>query len=218
MTDELEPGFLLPANVPGQAESRASKARLDAILEARRARPTSPEWTETSGEPLAWEAMYYDLLAEKVEVKKPDGSVTQGPRWDWRKALYIAWSCVPPSKRWPRFETDLIDLLGLTNTATIRKWKASDPEIEDRIREGPKKLLGGHIAEVLEALVEVAKLPDPKAHQDRRLFLEMTEQYSPKGTVGVVGAVATGDIDDLLSEEEQAAVEKALKEMAAQVT
>jgi hypothetical protein len=217
MGEELEPGFLVPANVPGQAQSRTSKARLDAILETRRARPTKQEWAEASAEPLAWEAMYYDLLEEKVETKLPNGAVKLVARWDWRKALYIAWSSVPASKRWPRFESELIDLLGLNNTATIRKWKASDPEIEQRILAGPKKLLGNHIAEVLEALVTVAKDPDPKSHPDRRLFLELTGQYNPKGTLGVVGAVATGDMDDLLSEEEQMAVEKALKELAAQV-
>ena len=57
MGDELEPGFVLPAAVPGQAESRASKARLDALLEARRAQPAAVEWEAASNEPVAWEAM-----------------------------------------------------------------------------------------------------------------------------------------------------------------
>lgn len=169
-------GFTAPENVPGQAESRASKARLDALLDARRARP-EPEVEVADPAPLAWEAMYYDLLAEKDE----DGRA----RWDWRKALYIAWNCVPTSKRWPRHEVQLIDLLGLTNTRTIRQWKQNDPEIEKRIQEGPKALLMGHVADVLEALVKVATDSDPKAHQDRKLFLELTGQYKPRGVVEV---------------------------------
>lgn len=172
-------GFTAPSNAPGQAESRASKARLDALLNSRRTRPDDG-WEVASAEPVAWEDYYYELLAEQVEVEKPDGSKKRVARWDWRKALYIAWHSVPASKRWPKYEVQLIDLLGLTNTRTIRQWKAKDPEIEERIADGPKKLLVGHIADVMEALVTVAKLPDPKAFQDRKLFLEMTKQYTGK--------------------------------------
>ena len=64
-----------------------------------------------------------------------------GPRWDWRKALDIAWSCVPRTKRVPAKEEDLVGLLNLRNTRTIRTWKETDPEIEKRIAEMPKQLL-----------------------------------------------------------------------------
>lgn len=189
-------GFTAPENVPGQAESRASKARLDALLDARRARPEEA-WEEASPEPVAWEAMYYDLLAEKTEEGRA--------RWDWRKALYIAWNCVPSSKRWPKYEIELIDLLGLTNTRTIRQWKQNDPEIEKRIQEGPKALLMGHVADVLEALVKVATQADPKAHQDRKLFFEMTGQYKPAGKVEVTGEdggpIEYRDVNELSDEE-----------------
>lgn len=213
--DELEEGFTRPAQVPGQAESRASKLALDALLAARQAQP-DPGWQVADPEPVAWEAMYRDLLAEQVEIKRDGRPSKWVARWDWRKALYIAWSCVPSSKRWPKFEVQLIDLLGITNTATIRKWKAGDPEIEKRIEAGPKRLLMGHVADVLEALVKVAIDPSPEAHRDRRLFLEMTKQYDPKGTLALSGSLAVGDIDELLEDEEQAAVEKALREMAEQ--
>lgn len=189
-------GFTAPENVPGQAESRVSKARLDALLDARRARPEE-EWEEASPEPVAWEAMYYDLLAEKTA----DGRA----RWDWRKALYIAWNCVPSSKRWPKYEIELIDILGLTNTRTIRQWKQNDPEIEKRIQEGPKALLMGHVADVLEALVRVATQANSKAHQDRKLFLEMTGQYKPAGKVEVTGEdggpIEYRDVNELSDEE-----------------
>lgn len=189
-------GFTAPASAPGQDVSRVSKGRLDALLAARRARPEAG-WEEASPEPVAWEEMYYTLLAEQTEEGKA--------RWDWRKALYIAWHCVPASKRWPKYEVQLIDLLGLTNTRTIRQWKEKDPEIEERIADGPKKLLGEHIADVLEALVKVAKDADPKAHQDRKLFLEMTGQYKPSGKVALTGEdggpVDFRNIDELSDEE-----------------
>lgn len=214
---DVEPGFTAPENAPGQAESRASRERLEALLDARRARP-EPQWAEATEEPVAWEAMYRDLLEERVEVKREGKPSRWVARWDWRKALYIAWSCVPSKKRWPRFEIELIEVLGLTNTATIRRWKLADPEIEKRIEAGPKKLLGDHIADVMQALVTVAIDPTPQAHQDRKLFLELTGQYNPKGTIDLKGALAVGEIDEMLTDEEQAALEKTLKELAAQKT
>lgn len=179
-------GFTTSPALPGQAESRASKTRLDALLAARRAQPDAA-WEAASPEPVAWEEMYYSLLEERVQVEQPDGEMKSMARWDWRKALYIAWNCVPASKRWPKYEVQLIELLGLTNTRTIRQWKEKDPEMIERIAAGPKRLLGEHVADVLEALVTVAKQPDPKSHQDRKLFLELTDQYKPKGQMELTG-------------------------------
>ena len=184
MSDEI--GFVLPANVPGQLESREALSRLEATLEARRAKPEpslvvakpEPSLVVATPEPVEWEAFWRDLMDERTEKGKR--------RWDWRKALYIAWHCVPTSKRWPKHKYELMDMLGV-NDATARKWRQTDPEIDERIASGPKALLGGHVADVLESLVTVAKMADPKAHQDRKLFLEMTEQYKPKGAVEVTG-------------------------------
>ena len=204
MSDEIEPGFLLPSTVPGQAESRASKERLDELLMARRARP-EPALAVAESEPVAWEDFWRDLMDEKGEDGKR--------RWDWRKALYIAWHCVPTSKRWPRHKYELMDLLGV-NDATARKWRQNDPEIDERISAGPKALLGSHVANVLSALVEVAGKPEAQSHQDRKLFLEMTGQYKPKGEVALAGAVFAGDIDDVLDDDEQATMVAMMREMA----
>lgn len=172
-------GFTAPFNAPGQDVSRASKARLESILAARQA-PPDVEWEAASREPVAWEAMYRDLLEERTEEDKA--------RWDWRKALYIAWSCVPTHDRWPKYEYELAEqFLGLSNTRTIRQWKEKDPEIEQRIAEGPKKALLSHIADVMAALAGVAASPDPRCHQDRKLFLEITGQYKPSGKVELTG-------------------------------
>jgi len=172
-------GFTAPFNAPGQAESRASKERLDGLLVARRLRP-EPTWEAATEEPVAWEALYRDLLEERTAEGKQ--------RWDWRKALYIAWCCVPTRQRWPKYEYELAtEFLGLTNTRTIREWKRKDPEIETRIAEGPKRLLLGHVADVLEALILVATQADAKAHQDRKLFLELTGQYKPAGKMELTG-------------------------------
>ena len=190
-------GFTAPKNAPGQAVSRASKDRLEEILAARQQRP-EPTWEVATAEPVPWEALYRDLLEER----DADGKL----RWDWRKALYIAWNCIPTTKRWPKYEYELAtDFLGLTNTRTIREWKRKDPEIEARISEGPKRLLLGHVADVLEALVKVATDADAKAHQDRKLFLEMTGQYKPAGKMELTGEgggpIDVRDVGELSDEE-----------------
>lgn len=155
----LEPGFQRAANVPGQAQSRESKSKLDVWLERQESKP-------------AWLRTYQELVSERTEKNTP--------RWDWRKALYIAWSCLPRSKRNPATEQDLADLLGLANTATIRKWKANDPEINARIQEMPRLMVLDAVGDVMEALVSVAKTSAPQAHPDRKLFLEIAGVYVPR--------------------------------------
>jgi len=173
----LDAGFTTPANVPGQAESRASKALLDALLERAAADEKLPAWHE----------MYQDLLQERTPVLDRHGRPTKRtrPRWDWRKALYIAWKSTPRERRWPKFEKELASLLGLANTGTIRKWREADPDIDERIARLPAEMLLDHVGEVFDALVTVAKDPDPKAFQDRRLFLEITGYYRPSGNVNL---------------------------------
>lgn len=173
----LDAGFTTPANVPGQAESRASKAVLDAMLERAAADEKLPAWHE----------MYQDLLQERTPVLDRHGRPTKRtrPRWDWRKALYIAWKSTPRERRWPKFEKELASVLGLANTGTIRKWREADPDIDERIARLPAEMLLDHVGEVFDALVTVAKDPDPKAFQDRRLFLEITGNYRPSGNVNL---------------------------------
>jgi len=165
MGDELT-GFTAAVLAPGQQESRSAKAALDAWLAGLDA-GARPEW----------EAVWQELMAERVV----DERGRPRPRWDWRKALYIAWCVLPADRRRPATVHELAtQRLGLRDTATIRHWRAKDPEIDERIASLPRRLLLGHVATVLDALVTVAKEPDPRSFQDRRLFLEMTGQYSPR--------------------------------------
>jgi len=172
-----EQGFVVSLALPGQAESRASKAMLDALLTKAAADDGLPEWHE----------MYQDLLQERAPLLDGHGRPTKRtrPRWDWRKACYIAWKATPRDKRWPKFEKELASLLGLANTATIRKWREADPEIDERISRLPAEMLLDHVSAVFTALVTVAKDPDPKSFQDRRLFLEITGNYRPSGNVNL---------------------------------
>ena len=156
-------GFTAPANAPGQAESRAGKSALDIYLPGLTEKPT-------------WTTIYEDLMAEQFE----DQAGKLRHRWDWRKALYIAWSVVPRSERQPKTEQELAQLMRLASTRVFRAWKAKDPEIEERIVKLPKQLLTSHTADVYDALVTVATQPIPGAYQDRKLFLELVGEYQHK--------------------------------------
>lgn len=153
-------GFTAPFNAPGQAESRASKSALD-------------DWTAELSTKPAWYDLYQDLLAEKTE----DGKA----RWDWRKALFIAWSSLPTKLRQPSTQAELAtDYLGLRNDRTIRDWKAKDAGIEERIADGPKRMLLSRLADIMDASIQVAIDPIPQATPERRMLLEIAGVYKPK--------------------------------------
>lgn len=150
--------FQFSPNLPGQNASR----------EAYRA---FEQWAQEA----PWYREYMHLRAET----KPDGR----PRWDWRKAVYIAWASMPTTQRWPKTHGELAkEVLGCTDRA-IRDWR-KDPEIDERIAEmsGAYYLLEYRSA-VFKAMAEVASTPDPRAHSDRRLFLELTGDYTPRSKV-----------------------------------
>ncbi len=163
VADFDEEEFPAGETTPGQAQSRRARAEL-------------ARWVVGQEKEPIWLPIWLELSAERVAGKR---------RWDWRKALYIAWSCVPRSQREPKTIDGLADLLGLKGSGTIRAWRAKDPGIDERIATLPRQLLLGHVADVYGALVEVASTPDPKAHQDRKLFLELVGEYAQRSEVEV---------------------------------
>ena len=193
-------GFTAPANAPGQMESRESKVAFEGLLEGG----ASGDAAQEEGVSALREAYF-----RQVEMGN------NGGKWDWRKQAYIAWACVPKLKRWPKTEQEFASLIGLSNTATIRKWKINDPEIGERIAALPKALLANHVADVLEAMVQVASDPIPQATAERKLFLEIAGVYNPKGSLDIKGLV-TVEMDEVLDDEEQARVEAMMRGLASE--
>lgn len=199
-----------PANegTPGQAASRAARTSLENWLKEQEKRP-------------AWFELWEDLRAERGPMLGADGEPLlneQGQartrrRWDWRKALYIAWASLPRPLREPKTLEGLVSLLGLSSSGAIRNWRRKDAGIMERIASLPAELLLEHVADVLDALTTVASDPDPKAHPDRKLFLEITRVYHPRGVVELAGRVEV-DTDEPLEDEDQTAVEELLRERA----
>jgi len=190
ITDQQR-GFTAPALAPGQDVSRLKKRELDQHLAGLQAQDVAPP---------TWMELYDALLDERGE----DGH----RRWDWRKALFIAWCCTPKEERDPKTLGGLARRLGVA-TSTMREWRYKDPEIERRISELPRLLLMEHVASVYQALATLASTPDPKTFQDRRLFLELTGQYSPKA-----GVILSGDVQvaTITAAERIAAMQRALEE------
>ena len=208
MDQTFDEDFPASEGTPGQAESRVARTSLENWLKEQEQRP-------------AWFDLWEDLRAERAPMVGQDGEpllnergqVRTRRRWDWRKALYIAWASLPKQLREPKTLEGLVSLLGLSSSGTIRNWRRHDPGIIERIASVPAELLLDHVADVLDALTTVASDPDPRAHPDRKLFLEITKVYNPKGIVTMEGRLGL-DLDDPLEDDDQAAVEELLRARA----
>jgi hypothetical protein len=157
---EVEAEGIFPASekTPGQAESRSAYAALVGRV---------------AEEGFAW---WDDFLQLRLEG------------WSWRKAVYIAWAASPTNRRIPVTLASLATgYLGLRSDRTVRKWRQKDPAIDERVEKLKAEPLLRHRADVIDALVRVAQDPDPKAHPDRKMFLEMTGDYRPKQAIEASG-------------------------------
>lgn len=166
---------------PGQSESRRAYARL----------------SEFQDKP--WFDDYLTLRDEMNEEGKP--------RWDnWRKCVFIAWTSLPEKQRWPQTQHELAkQVLGLSDDRVIRKWRAADPGIDDRIARLTSETLFRHRANVFDALIRVASTADHLSHSDRKLFLEMTGDYKPRTAITneLSGSLkVSGDLKTILEMDE----------------
>jgi len=110
----------------------------------------------------------------------------------WKIAAYIAWASSPNVNRNPATINDLCDqCLGIT-ARTLRNWRHDDPTIDETVSLLQAAPLLAHRRDVIDALVAVARDPDPKAHADRRMFLEITGDYKPRHVTEHDGTVAVG--------------------------
>ena len=102
--------------------------------------------------------------------------------WPWRIAAFIAWSATPRRLRWPTTLQELaVKVLGLRSRSQIAKWKRKMPVIKDVIAALQITPMLEYRADVIQALIESAIVPDPRNAIDRKIFLEMTEDYVPGG-------------------------------------
>lgn len=125
--------------------------------------------------------------------------------WTWRLAALIAWLASPADRRWPPNQQELAtQVLGLRSDRVIRKWRDKNARIDERVGELQVAPLLRHRRDVINALVKVAATPEAGAHSDRKLYLEMTGDYKPRGGPVAIGAGTINAFDVLagLSDEQ----------------
>lgn len=132
----------------------------------------------------------YKEIAEQLKAHAwwQDYLLLRERGWDWRKAIYIAWAASPVLGRQPGTQDELAtQVLGLGSDRVIATWRKREAAIDDTIAELQAAPLLRHRREIYEALVKVAIDPDPKAHQDRKLALELMGDYKPRSATEVTG-------------------------------
>lgn len=168
MGDDAETRFPASENVPGQQQSRR---QYNAVQERLRQ--------------YAWFEDYLEL--RRCELR--------GRKLDWRKAVYVAWASMPSDKREPPTQEELAkQILGLRSAHSVSAWKRKFPELDDLVAERQAAPLFKYRADIFDALAQVARMVDPRAHQDRKLALEMLGDYKPKTAIDVSGDMETEQV------------------------
>jgi hypothetical protein len=172
---------------------------------ARRTKPETafPAPQQTPGQPRSREAFAeFEDHHESAEWWA-DYTHLRNEGFTWRIAAYIAWASSPLKRRWPATLKELsTKVLGLKSDKVIYKWRKLYPDIEQRVEEFRAKPLLRYRADVLYALVDVASTHDPSAHNDRKLFLEMSGDYKPRSALDMTGKFTVTD-DDIDAEIER---------------
>jgi len=170
-------GGVMP--LPGMGEVEVVE---DAALRAAAAR----QIFESSEEAAPWLEDYWSLVGEG---------------WPWRQAIYMLWASQPRDTRRPRTQYELArEVLGLATDRAIREWRSKNPAMDTLIAKLAASVLAKHRAEIYEALIRAATNSDPRAHQDRRMALEMMGDYVPRQRLDV-GSAAAGDYREMTTEE-----------------
>lgn len=98
-----------------------------------------------------------------------------------RLAAYIAWATMPKKYRYPETQDKLAtEFLGLTSDRAIATWRKKYPEIDMMISELQAESMLEYRPGAFHALGTVASDPSYRANPDRRLFFEMTKDYTPR--------------------------------------
>jgi hypothetical protein len=103
---------------------------------------------------------------------------------NWRIWVYIAWAGQPTKGRKPATKEELAAQVLRCSSRVIRKWESRSygdlPGVLDAIAWVQASPLLRHRRDIYNALIAVAIQADPKAHQDRKLALEMMGDYRQK--------------------------------------
>ncbi len=98
-----------------------------------------------------------------------------------RLAAYIAWATMPKKYRFPETQEELATkFLGLTSDRAIATWRKKFPEIDMMISQLQAEAMLEYRPGAFRALGTMASALSYRANPDRRLFFEMTRDYTPR--------------------------------------
>lgn len=121
---------------------------------------------EGTEEVPSWADMYQQLLNANVRP---------------RIAAYVAWATMPKKYRYPETQDKLAtEILGLTSDRAIATWRKKYPEIDMMVSQLQAEAMLEYRPGAFHALGSVASDPSYRANPDRRLFFEMTRDYTPR--------------------------------------
>lgn len=119
----------------------------------------------------------------------------------WRVAAFIAWSTVPKQARWPQTQEELaVDVLGLTSDRVIADWRKKYP-IDQMISDLQAESLMEFRPGAFYALGTMASEKSYRAAPDRKLFFEMTRDYTPRQKVDTGNGQVMDDLTSLSDSE-----------------
>lgn len=175
----LETAYRIEADLPPDAPEPENFPASEAVPGQKESRTAYQVW-EAEGEQYEWWADYLQIREQFPHFR------------NWRIYVYIAWAGSPEIDRDPATEVDLARDVLRCSDRTIRKWKTRQwadkagepqPNIEEAIAWVQAAPLLRHRRDVFEALVAVATMVDARAHPDRKLFLQMTGDFTPQSEV-----------------------------------
>jgi len=176
----MSDGEFAPETLPGM-----EAAGIGSLDEAQRKSDAARRIFEASEKAEPWLDDYFKLRSEG---------------WSWRQACYMVWAALPAASRWPKTQQELAtEVLGLTSDRAIRNWRAKNPAMETRIAQLAAGALGKARAEIYAALIQAASNPNPRAHADRKLALEMMGDYVPKQRLDL--GMLPDDLSDVSTED-----------------
>jgi hypothetical protein len=137
----------------------------------------------------ARELMFLQMLREKGKITGEEEIPSWADTYNQllnanvrpRIAAYVAWATMPKKYRWPETQDKLaIEVLGLTSDRAIATWRKKYPEIDMMISELQAEAMLEYRPGAFHALGTVASIPTYRANPDRKLFFEMTRDYTPR--------------------------------------
>ena len=161
------------------------QARLD---KAKQFIENPENWPKENGKPAKpfWLEHYVALM--------------EGMHFPFRAAVLAAWLATPKKLRWPKTQAELADMLGLTSDRQFSVWRQKNREINEAVQAAWRARVMDGLSDSVDAMLEVAAMPDYKSRGDRELHFKMANVLEDKLTLNTSKQWADMTYDEKLQE------------------